>query len=186
MTGSRPVEILKVSSYLPVTDKPDYVRVVGVAKDRTDAREIVKPIMYGDFNLLMKLISNIRANISPDLSNTQIASNYNTALNGVLHEYFPYDDPKHHVTMKVVRAAYAFVSYQEFTSPAQKLQKNINSWTSEVLGHSRKSISVSLNYSAFAMTSKTNSQLADTKVLQANLSQYTTGLYLINGWVTGR
>jgi hypothetical protein len=93
-TGSRVVEVLKVSTYEKSPDTNDCIKVIGVAKDQEEKRtgkpkEIIRPLIGLNVDKTLELISAIRKMRDfESLDNHEVSQSITSSLNKTVSDYF--------------------------------------------------------------------------------------------------
>lgn len=90
-TGSRFIEVLKVSQYSE-TDKANYIKIKGIAKDRNDAgyenKIVIRPLNRLNSKQVIELVQKIRAELNLEGENRNISDRYNTQANRIVKNLF--------------------------------------------------------------------------------------------------
>lgn len=161
-TGSRLIEVLKVSEYRRATDAEInkvkagfknvdyYIAIDGLAKaalkkDGTGKTFIVKPLVVLNPEQLIELVENIRSELGDfrNIGNTKLTATWNTQVNTNIRTYFPNASGSH-----FLRKIYGIYAYKAFA----KNNTSLNAFLNNVLGHADDGISTSLNYSTIRLT----------------------------------
>lgn len=154
-TGSRLIECIKVSQYELVPDQADYIKLVGVAKTRTNQegneqevrvkKTIVKPVIRITPQRIIEMVQNIRAAYNLQfVSNAQATGKVNSSVNRKLKEdYFAEVDAKlpetKQTTAHKLRYLYAQIAYYLYGKPESIPE---NEFVREVLGHDSGEVSL--------------------------------------------
>lgn len=92
-TGSRQIEVLKVSTYSEVKDNPSFVNVKGIAKDRSkrgyENKVVIRPLINLTAEQVINAVKYIRENLNLEGDNDAISSRYNQTLNKRMKKLFP-------------------------------------------------------------------------------------------------
>lgn len=92
-TGSRSIEVLKVSTYSEVTYNPLFIHVKGIAKDRSkkgyDKKVIIRPLINLSSDQVINAVNYIRENLNVEGDNNAISSRYNQTMNKRMKKLFP-------------------------------------------------------------------------------------------------
>ena len=168
--GSRISEIVLVSSY-EETENPNYIKVIGVSKERKQKieengqvvesdhkREFVKPIIMLKSDELIDIVVDLRerlelkygwdlgegeGNIKVDAK--KVTATVDTAANTRIREIFGPTFVFHYT-----RAIYAQMAFVQFGPPGMSQTY----FYSQVLGHKENSLATSLSYQTFAIKRK--------------------------------
>lgn len=112
-TGSRGIEVLKVSKYSE-TDKSNFIKITGIAKDRSkkgyENKVLVRPLIMLDATTVIDTVKYIRENINNTGSNDDISSRYNSALNAAMKKLFPEHKLSSHKT-RYIAGQMAYLLY---------------------------------------------------------------------------
>jgi len=160
-TGSRIIEILKVSEYFE-TDKENYIRVKGVAKDKSDNeinkdKTIIKPLNRLTSKELIDLVKTIRQDLNTAGSNKEVSGRYNTAINKIVKSLFK----ERLITSHKLRYIASNLAYLVYGNNSVE-----NTWIQQYLGHTSgdttrtyQNINVKLRH-----TIKTSNKEAEAKI----------------------
>jgi hypothetical protein len=143
-TGSRSVEVFKVSKYFEVPNQPNQIKVQGLAKDKDNKNNLKNVIIIRNLNHLtapqvLEAIEEIRSSFNFDnKSNEQIATATNKRLNDVFNEYIkPLFTPQQDTYLKTLsshktRYIAGYISYLTYGKP-NKIPEE--SYIQQQLGH---------------------------------------------------
>jgi len=143
-TGSRSIEVLKVSKYFELADQPNQIKIVGLAKDRDGKNNlkdvvIIRNLVRLNSKQILDAIEEIRSSFNfVNKTNKKISSMSNTALNKVFRErvapLFNPQDPEYLKTLSSHKTRYisGYISYLIYGKP-QKLAEE--SYIQAQLGH---------------------------------------------------
>ncbi len=92
-TGSRSIEVFKVSTYSEMKDNPSFINIKGIAKDRSkkgyENKVIIRPLINVNADQIINAVKYIRDNLNLDGDNDAISSRYNQTLNKRMKKLFP-------------------------------------------------------------------------------------------------
>ena len=176
-TGSRLIEVLRISDYNEVVGNPNRVMISGLAKGSGKSREtnlnkdVDRPILVITYKELNDAVQLIRKNVREQtdklgLNNQELSKKYNEIVNRRVKKL------KLASTSYDLRKIYANLSY-ELIADQSKITKN--RWIQLILGHN--DINTSLHYNNVSLTSSEQSvdaQLDDilkVTVKQDNMSK---------------
>lgn len=136
-TGSRSIELFKVSKYYEVKDDPTVIDIKGISKDKGNRGyaniTIQRPLVGLTSAEVVDLVNEIRDELNVKGSNMKIANATNTALNKAFQENIQPLAPDFKMTSHKCRYIYGNVSYLLFGKP-KKIP--YESWVQQVLAHS--------------------------------------------------
>ena len=136
-TGSRSIEVLKVSTYSEVKDNPLQIHIKGIAKDRTgkgyENKEIVRPLINLNAQQIIEAVKYIRENLNLKGTNEAISSRYSQTMNKRMKKLFP-THPE--LTVHKCRYISAQMAYLLFGNNGVE-----NTYIQQYLGHEDSSTS---------------------------------------------
>ena len=146
-TGSRLIEILRISDYESIIDNPNRIIISGLAKGSGESqkknleKKVERPILVITSQGLSEAVKTIRQNVKQEtgklgLNNQELSKKYNERVNRRIKKYklsggTSYD----------LRKIYANLSY-ELLADQTKITKN--GWIMKILGH--ENLNTSLHY----------------------------------------
>lgn len=133
-TGSRSVELFKISEYSIVEGNENRIIVRKIAKDRKQTDVIIKRPLVGLTNLeVVKLVDEIRNELKLDnLTNQKITSRTNTPLNKAFAEWIQPLITGFKISSHKTRYIYAQIAYILYGKPAKIPEE---SYINEILAH---------------------------------------------------
>lgn len=151
-TGSRLIECIKISKYEAVDDRPDLIKVTGMAKDRgvwPSEKTAIRPLVRFSSDKVLSMIKKIRDTYEfSELPNAEAAGRIKKQLNSVIADYFAVIDenaPGHLVTTAhKLRYIWASMAYQLYGNGVPEQE-----WIREMFGH--ESSDTSLIYTQFVV-----------------------------------
>ena len=174
-TGSRLIEILRISDYEPIVGNPNRIMIGGLAKgsgkskDKNLSKNVERPILVITSKELLKAVKIIRENVKQEteklgLNNQELSKKYNERVNRRIKKYkisggTTYD----------LRKIYANLSY-ELIADQTKITKN--GWIMKILGH--ENLNTSLHYNNVSLLSSGQSvdaHLDDITIKQENIEK---------------
>ena len=150
-TGSRLIEVLRISAYSTVPDKPDYIKLTGIAKDKetrgvdaASTKVIVKPVVRLSPGRIVQMVQEIRAKWDfTHADNKKATAKMDGPVNRRLQDFFGKADQNlpesKKTTAHKLRHIYASLSYQLYGEPRGVAE---NEYIREVLGHDSNEVSV--------------------------------------------
>jgi integrase len=157
-TGSRLIECIKVSEYSTVSDKPQYIKLYGIAKDKQNRNKIedddddvvivkktiVKPVLRLSPLRIVEMVKKIREHWKlKNVDNATATSKVDSGVNRRLQDFFGHVDAAAPDTKKTtahkLRHIYASLAYQLYGEPYGVAE---NEFVREVLGHDSNEVSV--------------------------------------------
>ena len=92
-TGSRQIEVLKVSTYSETKDNPSFITVKGIAKDRSkkgyENKVVIRPLINLNAEQVVNAVKYVRDNLNLQGDNDAISSRYNQTINKRMKRLFP-------------------------------------------------------------------------------------------------
>jgi hypothetical protein len=173
-TGSRLIEVVKVSTYESVPNKPNLIKVIGVAKDRevkktNIQKEIIRPLVRLQSDKVLELISRIRdLRDFNSMSNERASGSVNSQVNTVIADYFKDVDNEHPdsipTTAHKLRYIWASLAFQLYggSTPEQE-------WVRSMLGHD--SSETSLTYTQLVVQVDSSHKLTDANSLKTMIGE---------------
>lgn len=151
-TGSRYIEVLKVSTYTTNGNQSDYIKIKGIAKDRSGAgyenKIVIRPLIHINSNQVIEAVEYIRStlkikefitelkNENPKIDNEQInykiTGKYNSSTNKRLKVYFKQPGTTTH-RMRYIASRLAYLLFGESAVE--------NTWIQAYLGHQSGEVS---------------------------------------------
>ncbi len=135
-TGSRSIEVFKVSKY---TESKDPTRIVikGLAKDKGDKRNLKqvvleKPLINMTGDEVVKAVEEIREDLNLKGTNAAIAARTNAPLNKAFRDLVQILAPNNPMTAHTCRYIYGNLAYIMYAEPKGMLME---SYIQEILGH---------------------------------------------------
>jgi integrase len=128
-TGSRFIEVLKVSEY-SATDKDNYIKIKGIAKDKGDQgydnKIVIRPLNRLTADQVIQLVKKIRNGLNLEGDNRTISDRYNTQMNRIVKNLFK-DRP---ITTHKLRYIASNLAYLTYSRGAVE-----NTFIQQYLGH---------------------------------------------------
>ena len=152
-SGCRPIELFEKAKFKANPEVgPNWIIQDYVAKRKDkDAKALTKPIIYFKADEFIDHLKTMRAVLHekyPDFVNSkgELISSISSKTNLLANEIFEYREG---FTLYTSRKIYGITSYNIYHKTTDIFGKNPshNEWLNDVLGHSRKSIMSSFNYS---------------------------------------
>lgn len=129
-TGSRFIEVLKVSEY-SATDKDNYIKIKGIAKDKGNQgyanKIVVRPLNRLSAIQVIELVKKIRGALNLEGDNKEASDKYNTQGNRIVKNLFK-DRP---ITLHKLRYIASNLAYLTYGKGAVE-----NTFIQQYLGHS--------------------------------------------------
>ena len=138
-TGSRFIEILRESEFLPVRGDVNAVKIKGVAKKKNteELYEFIKPLVFLRNNELRAVVDDLRklslAGDGSEIDNEELTGRYNSRVNKRLKQ-LGFDGTVHDL-----RRVYGSMSYEQ---APDKDKISLNEWLKQVLGHTKAETSL--------------------------------------------
>ena len=172
-TGSRLIEVLRISDYNEVVGNPNRVMISGLAKGSGKSREtnlnkdVERPILVITYKELNDAVQLIRKNVREQtdklgLNNQELSKKYNEIVNRRVKKL------KLASTSYDLRKIYANLSY-ELIADQSKITKN--RWIQLILGH--ESLETSLHYNNVSLTSGESVCPPDPEGIDSQLDEIT-------------
>ena len=91
-TGSRSIEVMKVSTYSEVKDNSSFINIKGIAKDRSkkgyENKVILRPLINLNADEVINAVEYIRKHLDLEGTNDEISQRYNQTLNKRMKKLF--------------------------------------------------------------------------------------------------
>jgi hypothetical protein len=137
--GGRLIDILKVYNLSPVKNNKNKVKVTGSAKSRGKLKEVIKPILFYDYEDIKEKLDDVRYAIdfetSKSIPNDRLTNKYFARINRKIAKLF---DRK--LTSQDLRKIYGNLSYTLYAPKNMSL----TGWLKKILLH--ESLTTSLSY----------------------------------------
>lgn len=112
-TGSRLIEVLKVSTFNE-TDKPNFIKITGIAKDKArkgyENKVIIRPLIRLTAKEIVELVKKIRDQLNVAGDNNAVSDRYNSQVNRIVKKIFPDQSPTSH-KLRYIAANMAYILY---------------------------------------------------------------------------
>jgi integrase len=133
-SGCRLIEILNKEFEFTESKKENYIIQSDVAKNRTDARAVEKPVLFITPTAFLSLIKEIRLNLTnkPDDTNIKLSNRYGKRVNALVVKIagevgMPLEISSSH-DMRRIYANYSYILHA-------KRNVSLQIWIAQILGH---------------------------------------------------
>lgn len=167
--GARPYELLAKNTY-EQGETEEWIRISNLAKKRGDkqADVAIRPLIQMSAPEFIKRVNDLRELAKEQVASllnkegTELSKNVANTLNNHLREYAPFANE----SVSILRKIYGNLSYELY---ADKLQYNLNTWLSDVLGHDKADVSTASAYAVVSVNA--NGEHGDIRQVMAKLAE---------------
>jgi integrase len=114
-TGSRGIEVLKVSTYNE-TDQEGFIKVKGIAKDRGNRgyanKVLIRPVIRCSAKQIVDAVKQLRSKLDVTGENDKVSDRYNSQINKLVKKFFPKQQPTSH-KMRYISSNLAYLLFGE-------------------------------------------------------------------------
>ena len=170
-TGARFIEVLRISTFIPVPTNPNEILVQSVAKkkDKSEEFQVIRPLLVLRAEEVVPVVEDIRtitdSGRDSELTNTQLSGKYNSSINRRLKTYGLGG------TLHDLRKLYGTLTYEFYTN---RNKTSLNAWLKNILGHER--LETSLHYNTIALRSHEEPLDAHVELLDSEIRSLTESL----------